>query len=147
MNPETVKKRLSKKGVAALKKLLWKDFALWVKLNWSKDGREVDCFTCGKTMYIGDPACQGGHWLSKAAYGVHYFNENNVRPQCASCNLFYQGEAESFRRALELEIGKEAVDELYESRHEKWKPDRGWYVDQIIHYRQEIAEMKERFGV
>jgi hypothetical protein len=146
-SPDTIRKRLRKKGVSALKKILWKDFALWVKLNWSSDGKNVNCFTCEKPMFIGDPACQGGHWLSKAAYSVHYFNENNVRPQCASCNLFYQGEGEAFRRALELEIGSDAVNEIYETRFDKWKPTRDWYIDQIIYYRNEIHELKERFGL
>ena len=133
--------RMLKKSIPALKKLLWVDFSLASKLSRSTDGTNVDCFTCGRGMRIGDSGCQGGHWLVKSGYPCHYFHPDNVRPQCYHCNINLSGNSAVFERNLIEEIGKERVDWLYENRMMKIKRTRGWYVDAIKHYRKQIEEI------
>lgn len=129
------------KPIGKLKKELWKLFSKAMKLRYSEDGRYTHCYTCGKPIEIGTSNCQLGHWLPKGGYPALYFDENNVRPQCHRCNCHLSGNSEPFRRALEMEIGADAVDEMYQRRHEKTKRSRDWYQDMITHYKQEI-EMK-----
>ena len=84
------------KGIAALKKDLWKHFALFIKLKYSSDGQYTECYTCGRSLEIGTSSCHAGHWLTKKGYPVHYFHENNVRPQCYHCNINLSGNTLSF---------------------------------------------------
>lgn len=126
------------KGVAKLKKDLWKQFALWTKLKYSDDGRWCSCYTCGNPLEIGTSGCQAGHWLPKGGYSVHYFNPDNVRPQCYRCNVNLGGNAAVFERALREEIGEDLVEDMYHIRHAKVKRTITWYQEQIEHYKAEI---------
>jgi hypothetical protein len=126
------------KSLPQLKKLLWKEFALFMKLKYSGDGATVCCFTCGAHLEIGTSNCQLGHWLPKGGYSVHYFNPNNCRPQCYHCNVSLSGNTAVFERRLKEEIGEMAVDEIYESRHQSGKRPKEWYIGQIEHYRNQL---------
>lgn len=123
-----------------LKKQLWKEFAMWVKLTQSKDGRWCTCYTCDRAIEIGTAGCHAGHWLPKGGYSGHYFNPNNVRPQCMICNVRWSGNTPVFEQRLRAEIGDEAVNVIYENRHVLVKRDRGWYLEQIHHYREAITK-------
>jgi hypothetical protein len=142
--PKTGKKRKTKKtkSLGALKKDLWELFSLYIKLTHSADGIWNRCFTCDKPIQIGTSDNHGGHWLSKGAYPAHYFNENNVRPQCLRCNCHYGGMAPVFERHLKDEIGPDAVEEMYATRHESVKRTRQWYIEQIAYYSEQIKEAK-----
>lgn len=126
------------KTIGQLKKDLWKVFSKVIKLRYSEDGRHTYCFTCGKHLEIGVSSTHAGHFLVKSAYSFHYFNENNVRPQCYHCNINKSGDTAVFQRNLELEIGKEAVEEMFETRHTVEKRNRQWYLDQIEYYKEEL---------
>ncbi|MCG8608939.1 MAG: recombination protein NinG [Pseudomonadales bacterium] len=128
------------KTVGKLKKELWALFAKVMKLRYSEDGRSTYCYTCGASIEIGTSNCQLGHWLPKGGYPRHYFTENNVRPQCHRCNCHLSGNSEVFRRGLILEIGEEAVNDMYDTRHEVIKRSRTWYEEQIARYKQELKE-------
>jgi hypothetical protein len=129
-----------KKGVAKLKKDLWKYFALYIKQKYSVDDGWVRCYTCDASLQIGTSNCQAGHWLPKKGYPVHYFNEDNVRPQCYHCNISLSGNTAVFERKLKDEIGGDKVNEMYESRHESIKRTREWYEEQINYYRGQVYE-------
>ena len=131
------------KTITKLKKDLWKVFSLYIKLKHSEDGEWCSCYTCGNPIKIGTSSCHGGHFLSKAAYNIHYFNENNVRPQGSCCNTFKEGDPITFRENLIEEIGLEAVEEMEATRHTVVKRDRGWYLDKIEHYKQEVERLQE----
>ena len=141
--PKQGKRKTRKtKTIGKLKADLWEVFALYIKLNHSADGLWCKCFTCGKPIQIGTVDCQAGHWLPKGGYPVHYFEENNVRPQCFRCNHHLEGNSAVFERNLKDEIGADAVSELYETRHETVKRTRQWYLDQIAYYSEQIKEAK-----
>ena len=142
VDPDAVEARLIKKGVAKLKKLLWADFTLWVKLSGSDDGITVPCYTCDATLQIGTPNCQGGHWLPKSANSIYYFDERNVKSQCWNCNLNLSGNSEEFRLRLIKEYGEDVIQEMSDTRMMLEKRSRGWYVDKIIYYRAEIEDMQ-----
>jgi len=119
-------------AISQLKKELWKHFSLYVKLKHSENGW-ASCFTCGGSIQGSD--CHAGHYLSKGSFPVHYFNEDNVRPQCWDCNINLQGNVEVFRERLIEEVGKEKVDDLYDKRHFNSKRNKGWYQKRIEYYK------------
>lgn len=127
------------KPIGKLKKLLWKEFALYNKLIRSHDGRYCDCYTCGKPLEIGTSNCQMGHWLPKGGYSFHYFNEDNVRPQCYHCNISLSGNTAVFEHNLRKELGGDCVNNIFESRSMKVKRDKAWYIDTIDHYKEKIS--------
>lgn len=135
-----------KKGVAKLKKDLWKQFSLYTKLVYSHDGEYVNCYTCDKPMQIGTSNCHGGHCLSKSAFPILYFDERAVRPQCYYCNINLGGNEYEFNQNLKDEIGQDEWQSMYDGRHEKVKRYQEWYEDKIAYYKQAIKELKESRG-
>lgn len=130
-----------KQTISKLKSDLWKVFSLYIKTKYSIDGEWVNCYTCGANIQIGTSNCQAGHWLPKGGYSYHYFNENNVRPQCNRCNRFLDGNTAVFEQNLRKEIGDELVNEIYETRHLSEKRDRIWYLDKIEEYKLKLMEL------
>jgi|TARA_Y100000310_G_scaffold224333_1_gene226153 hypothetical protein len=141
VNPDAIEAKYIKKSVGKLKKVLWDDFTLWVKLSRSPDGIYVPCYTCDAPLEIGTSNCQGGHWIAKSVDSFHYFDERMVRPQCYRCNIHLSGNSEEFRLRLIDELGQDVVDEMSNERKSVAKRNRGWYVDKIIHYRVLLEEM------
>ena len=127
------------KPIGKLKKLLWTEFALYNKLIRSEDGQYCSCYTCGKPLEIGTSNCQMGHWLPKGGYSVHYFEENNVRPQCYHCNISLSGNTAVFEYELRNEIGDDRVNDMFECRSEKIKRDKSWYIDKIDSYKEKFT--------
>ncbi len=125
-----------KKKLPALKKLLWEEFALYIKLSNQTDTGWCECYTCNKPIRIGDRDCQAGHWLAKGTYSYHYYNEDNVKPQCSSCNKFHQGKPYEFEERLRREYGVAHVQDMKDSRHRKAKRDKAWVIDKLFYYRE-----------
>jgi hypothetical protein len=128
------------KPICKLKKLLWTEFALYNKMIRSECGRYCSCYTCGKSLEIGTSNCQMGHWLPKGGYSVHYFNEDNVRPQCYHCNISLSGNTAVFEHNLRNEIGHKEVNNMFDTRLEKVKRDKAWYIDKIDDYKRRVSE-------
>lgn len=124
-------KKPKKKTNAKLKKELWKVFAQYVK------GRDKGtCFTCGRRS--SGQGLHAGHFIPKAAGGLAlYFHEDNVKAQCASCNLFLEGNHYVFGQKL----GEEKVKELYELRKVVTKWSEKDYLDKIEYYKNAIRNL------
>ena len=142
-----LKKSKSRKKLSKLKSELWTRFSLFIKLKYSKDGKTVNCFTCGRELTIGRPDCHGGHYYPKGGYGFLYFHENNVRPQCYRCNIGLEGNTQVFREKLIEEIGELGVKELDDSRHGQFKMNRTEYVVKIELYNKKIEELLKNFEI
>lgn len=130
---------LNKKTIPELKNTLWQVFAKWVKLIYSTDGKNCECFTCGKPLRIGDRDCQAGHFIPRTKSPT-MFDERNVRPQCSRCNEFESGNFVEFERRLKDEIGGQEVENLKDLSREPWKWDRDYLITRIKRYREEVAE-------
>ena len=128
--------------IKSLKSELWTLFSKYIKLLHSKDGVTCLCFTCHRVLTIGTKTCQGGHWLPKDTYGVHWFEEDNVRPQCGPCNKWRLGDAEAFRRNLQVELGEGRIDELFESRMEGGSFSVEWYLEKIKEYKLKLSRIE-----
>ena len=136
-------KKKAKRKISLYKKDLWKQFALWVKLSKSPDGRYCPCFTCDAPLEIGTSNCQAGHWLPQGGYSATVFEPDNVRPQCYRCNIRLSGNTAVFEHRLRLEIGNERVDELFEKRNNRWKADQFWYSAKTNEYKTANDRLRE----
>lgn len=86
------------------------------------------CYTCGKTKL--KRHLQGGHFISRRWKAVRW-HFDNMRPQCAGCNKFKNGEPQKFRRNLIKEIGKERVEHLEEIFDQEVKLSREYLMNLI----------------
>ena len=125
---------------------LWGIFALYVKYKHSADGVNVDCFTCGKSIVIGTQNCHAGHWQLKKQFPYHKFNEDNVRPQCARCNLRLFGDQSMFERNLIDEIGRATVNKIINTREVEFKPDLEWYEERLEYFGDGIEQIRTARG-
>jgi hypothetical protein len=126
---------MKQKPISSLKKELWSAFASWVK----KKGRGR-CFTCDRTRLSGKKY-HAGHFIKASVCGLAlYFNPDNVKPQCAYCNIFLDGNQYEFGRRL----GTEKVAELYElrqaSKNLQWT--RKDYEAKIAYYKHLVPTGK-----
>lgn len=140
------KKKPKQKTVGKLRLDLWDEFSLYIKLVHSADGEWCACYTCDKPIKIGTIDCQGGHCFSKSANGNLYFDERAVRPQCSYCNCGEGGNHWIFNERLKQEIGLAAWNDMYENRKKEFKKPRGWYIDKIQYYKDQISKIKELKG-
>jgi len=134
-------KKKKKPTLTSLRKKLWKIFSLYIKLKYSTDGKTVRCFTCGADLDIGTSNCQVGHCFTKTAYPYHYFNENNVRPQCYHCNISKSGDGPTFYRRLLDILGQEVMDDIFETKSTPTKRTVEWYEDKTEEYNNKILEL------
>lgn len=95
----------------------WRLFSKWVLLSNSIDKYFVKCYTCGKIMEINSRDSQAGHLIKITESMATAFDENNVRPQCMSCNRYNGGRQDIFYQNLVKEIGQKKVDILYIKKH------------------------------
>lgn len=96
------------------------------------------CFTCGVK-------CEGynahaGHFIPKSVGGiVLYFHPDNVKTQCARCNIWLGGNQYAFGERL----GKKKVMELYALKNgppQKW--DMARYELEIEWYKRLTEELE-----
>ena len=100
MKPQRKKIR----SIRSLKKKAWTEFLKYIRLkNADRDGY-VQCYTCGRKMFWKE--AQAGHGLSGRGNSI-LFDEEIVKPQCASCNIFKGGNYDSFHSRLIEENGIE----------------------------------------
>lgn len=144
--PKSKKAAPKPRTVGKLRLDLWDEFSLYIKLVHSADGEWCNCYTCDKPIKIGTIDCQGGHCFSKSANGNLYFDERAVRPQCSYCNCGEGGNHWIFNERLKQEIGLAAWNDMYENRKKEFKKPRGWYIDQIQYYKDQIALIKQNKG-
>lgn len=136
---------MTKSKLSALKAKLWSEFTLWVKLSNTEDGEYCECISCHVPIKIGSSNCQGGHYLNKKSHPVHYFNEDNVHPQCFRCNHRLEGNSANYRINLIEKIGLERVEWLEDNRHGKFKMDRVDYAEKTEHYKELNKQLQSKF--
>lgn len=83
-------------------------FSLYIRNKYASGGY-VSCYTCTKVGFVKEMQC--GHFLSRRHLSVRW-DENNVRPQCVSCNIFNQGQQHLFGKRLEKELGENEINKL-----------------------------------
>lgn len=88
------------------------------------------CITCGRVTAwdAGLKHMHTGHFISGRSASI-LFDERNVAPQCAHCNVYRHGATADFLIWMEAIHGSAAVNELQQKRHAPAGYDRTALVD------------------
>ncbi len=110
----------------------------------------AQCYTCGKFVSVSKKGgMQMGHFKPRGSGGGSgtYFNEDNIRPQCGSCNAFEGGKPEEFEKRLIIEIGQKEVAKL-EILHLLPSPyGPRDFPGLTLHYKAEVEKLLEETGI
>lgn len=134
-------KALDKNSVPYLVKNLDAIFSKYIRLKYADSAGLVQCYTTGK--YYHWTKIQAGHFFSRRYYAIRW-NENNVRPQGISANIFNQGEQSKFKENLIKEIGHERVDELEFKKNNRFNLDRFVLISLIKEYTLRVSGLKDK---
>ena len=90
----------------------------------------IHCVTCGKQDHWKE--MQGGHWISRT-WTVHKVCEENIHPQCVSCNKYRpERVADDYTMYMVDMYGIDWVEDMVRAKHEICKRPR-----------QEITDLKD----
>ena len=108
---------------------------------------QVVCVTCGKVgpWSSGLSGMHTGHFLASRRNSI-IFDEDNVAPQCSSCNRYHGGMPQQFRLWMLHERGVETINRLERLKHTVRTFTREELVDMRIEFkaRLKVAEHRMR---
>ena len=99
------KKKLTR---SKLVKKLDNIFSQYIRLSASDNNGNCVCITCGKKAHWKNGGMQAGHFQSRRHYATRW-EEDNVKVQCSSCNVFRYGEQFKFSLYLGEKKSKELL--------------------------------------
>jgi hypothetical protein len=113
------KKRLTD---GQLKKRVWKQFSIWIRLREADAEGYTVCVTCGERKFW-KTEMQAGHFI-RGRLNANLFDERGCRAQCLRCNIHLQGNVVLYYKFMLATYGQEVIDELLEQNNQtrKWLP-------------------------
>ena len=121
-------------------KKLDKIFSIWVRSKDADHAGMVECFTCGVTKSW-KYEIDAGHFMGRGKYATRW-DEQNVKPQCKSCNGFRSGEQYLFSKHLDEEYGKGTSDELVYQSNQLAKFTNDELLKKIEHFTELVKSLK-----
>lgn len=110
-------------------------FSRYIRKKYEKDDR-LKCYTCNFVGTVKNMQC--GHFVPRQHMSTRW-DEDNCRPQCMACNMFYNGQPSTFATNLEKE-----KQGLVQDLEERRKKIRQWTIDdikkEIFRYERAIME-------
>lgn len=118
------------KTVTKLKKAIWRMFSEKIKERDTKNGY-FTCFSCRK--YLPVDKYNAGHYKHGDNVGT-WIHPKNVHAQCATCNLYMNGNRDNYALWLEKTYGfgiLQELDKAYHSNPQTWTMDmlRAKYIE------------------
>jgi hypothetical protein len=86
-----------------------KAFSRFVRQSHANHGGWVECVTCKQALPW--EQSQAGHFV-KRGHAATRWDERNVKPQCARCNLYLDGAQDEFAAYIVSTHGTDALHEL-----------------------------------
>ena len=83
-------------------------FSQWTRLSNADNNKNCICVTCNKAFFWKE--IQAGHFMSRKHYSIRW-DERNVKPQCAACNVFRYGEQYKYSLYLGNKLSKKLLEE------------------------------------
>ena len=125
-----------------LKKKIWKQMSIYIRLRDSREDGYGWCRTCGAVVFW--KKADAGHFISRGLGGGSgvYFDERNVNLQCKQCNAFKQGAPVEYRKFMLREYGLPVVEEL-EFKDKTHRYDLRELEGLLLYYTQEAKDMKD----
>ena len=121
------------KTLSQLKKTAWNLLSLIIRKSSADEGGTVSCYTCGKLMHWEKDGAQAGHSIPGRT-GTTLLDQEVIRVQCTSCNIFHRGNYHIFATKLIKENGMD----WWENKLIESKKVRKWS-------RVELEETIEKF--
>lgn len=131
-------RRKGKSDISKIQRKLWELCRQVAYKRFNKNG-QIDCYTCGAKNIEGSNR-QLGHMWSKASLGAGLkYDLRVLRFQCYRCNINCGGQGADFRRNMEAEIGKKAMNQLEKDR-QKLVNAKDHYLFLISEYEKELND-------
>ena len=121
-------------------KKLDKIFSIWIRSKDADHTGQVDCYTCGVNKSW-KYEIDAGHFMGRGKYATRW-EEQNVKPQCKSCNGFRSGEQYLFSKHLDEEYGKGTSDELVYLSNQLAKFTNDELLKKIEHFTELVKSLK-----
>ena len=135
----TKSKRLPKTSTA--KRRAWEACSKYIRTKHAVNGM-CRCVTCGSWQPIQETDC--GHFVPKKRGNAVYFVEENLAPQCASCNRFYEGNTHMFTLYIIDTYGREKVEELEQLARTKVFYRAQDYLDIERRFKEALNELEKQ---
>lgn len=113
-------------------------FSIFVRASRADFQGFVSCYTCPARLQWKQMQC--GHFQKRGDLKTR-FHEDNVRPQCPTCNMELGGQPDIFEEELRDEIGDERVDEVIRLSKEYSGEETGSYVNKLAYYCRKNKEL------
>lgn len=112
--PKPGKKKKQGRFTGGIEKKAWNEFAYWIKLSRSNDNGYVKCSTCPNIVnWAGSNSfLHAGHYFSWGNYPQLRFFENNVWPQCKTCNYYPEKSRGNFGLFIAKTLTKDEILKL-----------------------------------
>lgn len=136
---EKMKKAVS---VAVLKKKLWTLFSEYIRLKHSDSNGMSQCVTCKAQKHYKE--LQAGHFVPAGSSNYLRFVENNVHPQCYSCNCMKHGNLIEYRIYMIETYGEQFTEQLIELRNEEKRFTSEELQGKIEEYKDKIEALKTK---
>lgn len=117
------------------------------RLEESDDNGYARCVTCGVTKHYKE--MDGGHFIPKGDSSFWALEEENVHPQCKSCNGFgmkHGTAAYQYLRFMEDKYGEVFVTNMIETKRHTRKIYTADYRDMLASMKDRIKAQKQRVG-
>ncbi len=99
------------------------------------------CVTCGKRLpwKSGIGGMHTGHFLGSRCFSI-VLEEENVAPQCSSCNRYHSGMPQEFKQWMEHARGEKVIDRLHKLKATTRHFTRDELVDLKIEFKRRLQE-------
>ena len=108
-------------------------FSQYIRLSNADNNKNCICVTCSKTIFWKE--IQAGHFMSRKHYSIRW-DERNVKPQCAACNVFRYGEQYKYSLYLGDNLSKQLLSDSRVIR--KFTSDE--LEEMVTHYSNEVKK-------
>ena len=126
------------KGVQYWDKKLWKVFSEYIRRKDADAEGMIECYTCYTTRHY--KQMHAGHFVSRNAKAVK-FDEQNVKPQCPTCNTFNEGMSWAFGTRLDDEYGEGTAENLEAQRFSIVKRTPAELEEMYEEYKQKLLDL------
>lgn len=143
----SIEKKMKKKTLPKLKKEALEKLQLLVRVKSADDNGYCKCSTCDDVRKWNDQM-QGGHFISRGKT-KWCLAEENVHPQCASCNGFgmkFHNKEAVYTIYMQEMYGKDFVQNMLDTQNEIVKLSRVDLEDLIKDFKEQIKFHKDRIG-
>ena len=132
MIPKKIKKQARPK-LSTLQAKADKLMSVYIRQKYADNGM-VKCVSCGKLIHWKESDC--GHFVPKSRGAAVRYVEENVHPECQSCNRFDEGHMIDYTRFMIDFYGHEKIDELKAEARKTLSPTqkRALVEDAIEYY-------------